>query len=189
MIGKPWVNVFVERSDGSFVDAKGHLNPDRPNALARVFDYWREKQRDSGLGLPPRGSIDPLDMVDVMPHLMMVDVQPEPLDFFYRVVGGHIVEQAGRSIQGNWLSELRDSEDPRDQALQSMLYFIGSAVMESHGPVWVDLEYQTIGSGMYKHVQAVCLPLSYDTPNAIEKILIGAVYQENKARLFPAARN
>ena len=146
--GQPWVNFFLKSPDGRFLDQQGEENPDRGEALQTLYDYWLEKL-GPGEKWPARAAVDPIDLRQILPHLLMVDVRPEPLDFFYRVVGGHIVEHAGRSMQGKWLSELRRSNNPRDQVLQAMLFKIGEAVLETQAPVWVDLEYHTIVTGAF----------------------------------------
>lgn len=187
MTGQPWVNFFLKAADGRFLDPEGEENPPRAVALQSLYDYWLSKLQP-GEAWPARSAIDPVDLRAILPHLLMVDVRAEPLDFFYRVVGGHVVEHAGRSMQGKWLSELRTSDNPRDQVLQAMLYKIGEAVIGTGAPVWVDLEYHTIVTGAFKHIQAVCLPLYDQNPNEVEKIIISALYEDTQERRFDPSR-
>jgi hypothetical protein len=62
--------------------------------LSRVLAYWQQK-RDAAFA-PRRVDIDPIDLVEALPRIMLVDVLPSaPLDFRYRLSGTGICEVHG----------------------------------------------------------------------------------------------
>lgn len=71
--------------------------------LQRAYLYWRGLQ--PAPALPGRQHLDPLEIVDLLPHVTMIDVQPEPFRLRYRLVGTRYVEALGREITGQWVDE------------------------------------------------------------------------------------
>jgi hypothetical protein len=62
--------------------------------LSRVLAYWQEKRGDRFA--PRRADIDPIDLVEALPRIMLVDVIPsEPVDFRYRLSGTGICDVHG----------------------------------------------------------------------------------------------
>ena len=53
--------------------------------LKPALDYWESKR--AGRRLPGRDDIDPAEMIDFLPRVMLADVEHEPLRFRYRVCG------------------------------------------------------------------------------------------------------
>ena len=57
-------------------------------------------------GTPPDwASFDPLQVPQILPDVVVVDVGWSPLRFRYRVVGTRIADIAGRDATGRWLDE------------------------------------------------------------------------------------
>lgn len=51
-----------------------------------LYGYWQERR--GGRAGPGRSEIDPLDFPPaLLPHLVMIDVERDPLDFRYRLAG------------------------------------------------------------------------------------------------------
>ncbi|HLZ67500.1 MAG TPA: PAS domain-containing protein [Aliidongia sp.] len=67
--------------------------------LQRVQAYWTEKRRDRFA--PCRRDIDPIDLVEVLPRVMLVDIEREPLDFRYRLAGTGICTIHGTDPTGD----------------------------------------------------------------------------------------
>lgn len=66
--------------------------------LASVLDYWDAKR---GARLAPcRADIEPLDLVQVLPRIMLADVTHDPLDFRYRLSGTGIANVHGAELTG-----------------------------------------------------------------------------------------
>jgi hypothetical protein len=66
--------------------------------LLRVRAYWERKRL--GSFAPRRADIDPADLVDILPRMMLADVLPEPLDFRYRLSGTRISDVHGKEMTG-----------------------------------------------------------------------------------------
>ena len=83
-------------------------------ALRALFDYW--SGRRDGSGLPARRDIDPLDIPQLLPHLMLIDVTlPGQVpakrsgdcvpELRYRLVGTALVRHMGRDTTGLTVGE------------------------------------------------------------------------------------
>jgi len=76
----------------------------------RFFDYWRSKATAGAL--PSRRSIDPVEIHDLLPWLILFDVtwsEGEPR-FRFRLVGTGCVERYGRNASGQWFEETYEGE-------------------------------------------------------------------------------
>jgi hypothetical protein len=80
------------------------LEETRSSAIKQLFEYWRDRR--SGRTLPSKGSIDPADIKDILPYVMITDVFDPPLRVRYRLVGTEIVNLRGREFTGKWLHEV-----------------------------------------------------------------------------------
>ncbi len=83
--------------------ADGAPTPFDPATIGRpelqgLYRYWYS--RHDGARLPARADLDPLDIPQLLPHLMLIDVQHEPFDLRYRLVGTALVDQMGRDTTG-----------------------------------------------------------------------------------------
>ena len=73
------------------------------------YDYWLGKQRTLAdpVMLPARQDLDPLTEVPrLVPRMMLMDVQQDPLDFRYRLVGTALRRHMAQDWTGKWLSEI-----------------------------------------------------------------------------------
>ena len=74
------------------------LADDRYPDLMRALAYWRQKK---SIGFAPsRTNIDPVDLVEFLPRLMLADVLQDPLDFRYRLAGTGISNVHGKEMTG-----------------------------------------------------------------------------------------
>lgn len=75
-----------------------------PDALDAAFfrpmlRYW--EQRRHGRVAPNRRDIDPLDLpLSILPHILLIDVERDPLDFRYRLSGTAADTIHGQSLKG-----------------------------------------------------------------------------------------
>ena len=65
--------------------------------LRALYDYW-ERSRP-GERLPGRQHLDPLDIPDLLPNLLLIDVL-SPDDYRYRLVGTALARRVGRDTTG-----------------------------------------------------------------------------------------
>lgn len=174
MIHEETLSLYTMQPDGFFT-AHGAANPPRPDALVDLYEYWAELagERD----VPHKQNLDPAAFHKILPHIVLTEVRYEPLDFIYRLIGEHIVQNASRSMQGQSLSELANSGSERDRHLQAHLQAIGDAVITTRAAVFADLSYETIPTGAQKLLQCTCLPLE-DDDGVITHIICAAVYED-----------
>jgi hypothetical protein len=71
--------------------------------LTAVFDYWLGKA--TGLRLPRRRDIDPVDIPKLLPILMIVEVLPSGR-YRYRLIGTENAEAFGMNATGRYLDEV-----------------------------------------------------------------------------------
>lgn len=72
--------------------------------VMETFDYWTSKVRNRTI--PARRDLDPCEIFNLLPWLILTDVFDDPLDFRYRLIGTQIVAQARRDLTGKRFSEL-----------------------------------------------------------------------------------
>jgi hypothetical protein len=73
-------------------------------------DYWRSLART---GKPPsRSDIDPLDIPNLMPQVILLDVQHEPWDFRFRLIGTNVVYHLSQDWTGQWMTQIPHMAPP-----------------------------------------------------------------------------
>ncbi len=72
--------------------------------LDEAFAYWLGKRESTEI--PRRTAIDPIEIPRLLPHLMLIDVLRDPLDFRYRLIGEGIRENMHRGRRGRSFREL-----------------------------------------------------------------------------------
>lgn len=72
--------------------------------LRRAVEYW--ESRRAGRRMPAWRDIDPLDVPDLLPWLLVIDVLPGAADFRYRLIGTKVVAIARQDFTGRLFSEL-----------------------------------------------------------------------------------
>jgi hypothetical protein len=76
----------------------------RSQRVHRLHEYWRSKAGADG-AVPRRRDIDPIDLPDLLPNLMLLDVERDPLRFRYRLVGTRVVDFSYHDFTGTYLDE------------------------------------------------------------------------------------
>ncbi len=71
----------------------------RSARVRRLFAYWRGKTTDGQI--PLRAAIDPIELVDILSCLMIVEVVEDR--FRYRLVGTEVAANAGGDFTGRFL--------------------------------------------------------------------------------------
>ena len=119
----------------------------------RGFDYWNQKRGSKAM--PARGDIDPSEILKILPHVFLLDVRPEPLDFRYRLIGTKMDEHMMGSYTGLWMSEIPHQKPP------SRIWASCRQVVEEKAPLSSDTPYV----GKYKEfltTEDLIMPLSDD---------------------------
>lgn len=83
--------------------ARSLLSSCRSPLIAEMIRYWMAIHPDDRL--PGRQHLDPLDIPALLPHVLLTDVQPNPLAFRIRVMGTRLVTVFGRDFTGCVLDE------------------------------------------------------------------------------------
>ena len=65
--------------------------------------YWQAKAKGK---VPSRSDIDPVDVRELLPNLMMIDMLGDPTRFRYRLVGTRVVQYTGFDFTGRCLDEM-----------------------------------------------------------------------------------
>lgn len=82
----------------------------RSERVRRLHEYWRAKA-GAPASVPQRRDIDPTELPDLLPSLLLVDVEHNPLRFRYRLVGTRIVDFSYRDFTGTYLDEAGWAEE------------------------------------------------------------------------------
>lgn len=83
------------------------LNIEAP-ALREILALWQCKCGDRAM--PARSDFGPEELRAHMGWIVLVDVEPAPLRFRYRLIGTELTQWVGRDSTGRYLDELYDPE-------------------------------------------------------------------------------
>jgi hypothetical protein len=124
--------------------------------LRAAYTYWDGKRQNALM--PSRADIDPVEIPQLLPYVILIDVTREPLDFRYRLVGTQVCEIMRRDYTGRRFSDIPGS------GKESALWQECDAVVSSKAPMYWQTPYVDPQSSLRK-VEAVLLPLSSDRVN------------------------
>jgi hypothetical protein len=133
--------------------------------LRQVYDYWLGK-RDSR-AMPARRDIDPTELKAVLPHLMLVDVEPGPR-FRYRLFGTAVSESFGMDATGAYIDVVMVG------AYKMFLLQLYGDLITSKKPIYSTSIYGT-KRDTRMWTQRLMLPLSSDG-NAVDMVLACQVF-------------
>ncbi|MCZ4281761.1 PAS domain-containing protein [Kiloniella laminariae] len=118
-----------------------------------MYQYWDAKRGDRLM--PARADLDPADLRNLLPNILIHEVQLEPLDFRYRLIGSEIVRHLTENPTGRWMSSIPHQKKP-----SRLWSYLEKAVTEK-APVIANPPY--IGRyKAHKSIEDVILPLSID---------------------------
>lgn len=75
----------------------------RSERIHRLNEYWQAKAKGK---VPSRSDVDPVDVRELLPNLMMIDMVGDPVRFRYRLVGTRVVQYTGFDFTGRCLDEM-----------------------------------------------------------------------------------
>jgi hypothetical protein len=76
----------------------------RTPVLEQLLAYWDSKRR--GRRCPSRADLDPADIKQLLPNLMIVDITQDPFRVRYRLVGTDITRVSHFDFTGHYLDQL-----------------------------------------------------------------------------------
>ncbi len=124
--------------------------------LVALYRYWEGKR--GGRAMPARRDLDPSEIVKLLPHIYMVDVEHNPLRFRYRLIGTAICYLLGRDYTGRAVDAATYGEG---EALDRLLQLF-TAVVEARGPVAYKGNIWFVSGREWRQVEALLMPLSHD---------------------------
>lgn len=120
--------------------------------IHRLHEYWQHQCKDGKL--PRRSDIAPEQIRDLLPNIMIVEVEHNPMRFRYRLVGTRVVEYNGVEFTGRYLGEIGW---PEEQDLIDGYAF----VVSSRRPFFGLLDWGLV-TGALGRCEFARLPLSED---------------------------
>ncbi|MEQ9333083.1 PAS domain-containing protein [Thalassobaculum sp.] len=103
----PEIREAGEPTRSTQVSVDPDLRFDSP-VLSGILQAWTRLRGDRAMPMP--GDIDPVDLPrDVLPHLLLVDVEHAPsLRFRWRLIGTYATRILGRDMTGRYWDEIYD---------------------------------------------------------------------------------
>jgi hypothetical protein len=145
--------------DGALTDIK---SPKLQQALA----YWNEKRGQRQM--PARADIDPMEMIPLLPHVILLDVLGDPLDFRYRLIGTLVEDHMSAPYTGRRFSEFQGQREG------SRIWTCSERVLNEKQPVRSDIPY--IGPMRdFTTIEDIMMPLSSDG-ESVDVIFIAVEY-------------
>jgi len=124
--------------------------------LVALHRYWDGKR--GGRMMPARRDLDPSEIVKLLPHIYMVDVERDPLRFRYRLIGTAICAFLGRDYTGRSV----DAATYGEGDILTRLLQLFTAVVEARAPVAFKGNIWHVSGREWREVEALLMPLSRD---------------------------
>lgn len=120
-----------------------------------MLEYWKSVR--GSRDMPRPDEMDPIKFARFMPNLLMLQVNWEPFDLTYRLLGEDIVAAHGANFRGRRVIEV----DEHKQGFGSLLFDFYKFVAEARRPYAASGSMEYMGRG---HVtfEGVYMPLSLD---------------------------
>jgi hypothetical protein len=122
-------------------------------SLRQLYAYW--DTRRGNRPMPARGDLDPVDLKQLLPMLILIDVVGDARRYTYRLVGTHEVEMRGRDPTGKSILEAYYGESAEDTT------FYLDRVVQTRAPVLYRGTYQPLATRTQRD-DVLFLPLSTD---------------------------
>lgn len=123
--------------------------------VAAGFQYWNRCRR--GRKMPARCDLDPLiDIPALVPNVMLFDVQRDPLDFRWRLIGTRVRQNFWKDYTGQWFSADPNYGNRESSVWKSMETVVLTGRPVLHHPIYVGPHDD------FLHVENILLPLSLD---------------------------
>lgn len=100
----------VAADDTSLSSLNAPVNLPRFNSLVldEGFAYWDRIRGDRQM--PRFKDIDAIDIPKLLPHALVLDVEAEPLDFRYRLIGEHVGKFGRKGLKGRSFREFNEKK-------------------------------------------------------------------------------
>lgn len=132
--------------------------------LRALFEYWDGKR--NGRTFPARASIDPVELRSLLPNVLLVDVEHDPLRFRYRLVGTELTAVLGQELRGRYVDEMPVWFRKFAEAAYRQ-------VVDARAPTYSDIN--TVENFWPVRYSRLLLPLSSD--GAAIDVILGGLYR------------
>lgn len=143
--------------------------------LSALFAYWNTIRGDREM--PSRAGFDPAEIPRLLPNIILIDVERNPLRFRIRLYGTAIVAIRGRDLTGRYIDE------PKVSNIADLTAQANREVVDTKQPHYMDAPYPH-HSRKLGHFYRLGLPLSSDGTE-VNMILVG-FYQMNNSLALTA---
>lgn len=150
------------------VGLDGELGP----LTRQLFDYWLEKRGDRPM--PARRDLDPIEMPKILPHIMLMDVEPSTGRMKFRLVGTRVVQMFGADNTGRYLDEV-DFGEQRPLILESYHTALERAAGHHRRMGFINKD------GLKYEMERLIMPLSSDGGRTVDKLISLLDIKENIA--------
>jgi hypothetical protein len=117
--------------------------------VRQFLQLWQNAHVDGKA--PSKEFLDPIRLRFLLGSLSLLEVNPEPLRFRYRLVGTDIVERLGHELTGKWL------EDHPDPAFRPFLMKGASMAYHAAMPIYGHVKARAFGEDWLLEVVGVPL--------------------------------
>lgn len=125
----------------------------RAEALKTLYAYWQGLRH--GRRAPARSDLDPSDIVSVLPHIGLYDVEENPRRYRIRLLGTRIVSWYGCDLTGRYLDEI-DFGESAESTFKTLNDVVDLCVPAHMTGEYVKQDERTI------RFERIYLPLSSD---------------------------
>ena len=134
------------------------------NLIEQGLDYWDSKRR--GRRMPARRDIEPAEILVLLPYVVLVDVERDPVDFRYRLVGTGVAARIGRDRTGERFSALLQQSEG-SEAWKTAL-----RIPEEKRPIVSNIPYVDFNRWASSY-REISMPLSED--NDVVNMIFGVL--------------
>ena len=143
--------------------------------LREAYAYWDAKRKNKLM--PSRADIDPVEIPQLLPYVILIDVVREPFDFRYRLIGTRARDIMRRDFTGLFFSEIPG------KGKESTLWCGCDAVVSSKAPMSWQTPY--VGPEHFlRNCENVLLPLSNDGANVTMIFKVISFERQPSARII-----
>lgn len=139
-------------------------SPIADERIAQAYAYWRTKARDRAM--PARADLDPVDIPNLLPNIMLVDVQG-PHRFRYRLIGTDCAQSHGIDATGRYIDDVL-----ADAAYRAFVIGLYDECVDEGRAIYSETLFGSgEGSTAGRHVKVLFMPLS-DDGRQVNKVFV-----------------
>lgn len=152
--------------------ALGNFNKEElPNAtLVSLYQYWLDMKGTRSM--PSRADLNPADIVDLLPHVSLIDVERDPVRYKMRLIGTETVKAMGFDVTGKYLDDF-----PLIEGILKKNY---DHLVDEKQP-YFNFDKLKWSSKSYLDYYALGLPLSFNDTD-VDILMFGMYYYFPKDR-------